>query len=514
MNSKNSLAVLGFLFALVIHLAAADAPDPSRSRLGMNLSGIQDWTTEHPFVDVFRTSRQWISQRKGSEWGKGPELERDANGWIKRLAPDCWAETLVLTGGHAPDGEYVCLYEGDGDLEIKGARREVSREPGRIVVDIDGRKGGIFISLKRVNPSKYVRNIRLFMPGFEKATSLFHPAFLARWSSFNTIRFMDWMETNGSRQREWTDRATSSYCHFTERGVPVEVMVDLCNRLKANAWFCMPHRATDDYVRQFAEAVKAQLDPSLKVYIEYSNEIWNSGFEQTRYAGDEGLKMGLAEKHWEAGWRYSALRSVEIFNIWEKAWGGHDRFVRVIASQAANAYVSEQKLKTRDAWQHCDALAIAPYMSFNVPLESSKDSPGAAEVAQWPLNRLLDHVETNSLPECIRWMRDSARVANQYKLKLIAYEAGQHLVGVLGAENNDALTKLLQQANRNPRMGAFYTQYLDAWKATGGDLCCIFSSVGSSSKWGSWCLLEAADQPVQDAPKYQAVIEWNRKNSP
>lgn len=41
----------------------------------MNLSGIVDWNTEHAFVDVFRLSRQWISQKKGEPWGKGPKLE-------------------------------------------------------------------------------------------------------------------------------------------------------------------------------------------------------------------------------------------------------------------------------------------------------------------------------------------------------------------------------------------------------------------------------------------------------
>jgi len=41
---------------------------------------------------------------------------------------------------------------------------------------------------------------------------------------------------------------------------------------------------------------------------------------------------------------------------------------------------------------------------------------------------------------------------------------------------------------------------------------CVFASTGSWSKWGSWGLLEFADQTEKDVPKCQAVLEWNRKN--
>src|SRR5947209_861136 len=71
-------------------------------RLGINLSAPKDYGTEMPFVDVFRTARPWISQRQGAGWGKGPALSLDEHGWVTRLQPGCWAETLLCTvrGGH------------------------------------------------------------------------------------------------------------------------------------------------------------------------------------------------------------------------------------------------------------------------------------------------------------------------------------------------------------------------------------------------------------------------------
>ena len=507
------------LAALIVlssgHALSAAPAAPVRNRLGINLSGFADWNTEHPLVDVFRLSRHWISQKQGEPWGKGPALDLDGHGWLRKLDANCFAETPVLTGGHAPIGDYVCLYEGSGQVEFGANARIVSRQPGRIVVNIDARKSGTFLQLRQTDPANPVRKIRLIMPGFESSyrREPFHPAFLQRWRGFDTLRFMDWMDTNGSQQKEWVDRPRLEDATWTIKGVPIELMVDLCNRLKANPWFCLPHLASDDYVRQFAALVKRQLDPALKVHLEYSNEVWNSMFLQHKYAETKARELGLGpkERPWEGAAMFHSRRSVEIFRIWEQVFGGKERLVRVIAWQAGGGdYWSDKMVLSQEgAGKNCDALAIAPYITMCI---GPQTKPSSDEVAKWSLERLLDYVEKQALPECVGWMQTQKKVADKYGLKLVCYEAGQHLVGVGGGENNEQLTKLFHAANRHPRMGAIYGKYLDTWRNLGGDLMCIFASTGSWSKWGSWGLLEFADQTEKDIPKCQAVLEWNRKN--
>jgi hypothetical protein len=472
---------LAFLLIAGSAMAATNDPLP---RLGINLAGPADWNTELPFVDVFRMSRRWVSQETGQPWGKGPELALDAHGWVTRLASNCWAETpLCNTGpGHYPSGDYTVLYDGEGRIDFwGGAATIVSNAPGKLTVRVDAGKGAFHLRLRATNPTNYVRNIRVFMPG--KHESQWSPVFLNRWRGVACIRFMDWMETNNSKIRRWAERPTLADATFSDKGVALEWMIDLCNRLNCDAWFCLPHLADEDYQRQFAGMVKARLDPKLKVYVEYSNEVWNRQFGQHQAAGNY------------------AQRCAAMFAIGEKVFGGRDRLVRVLASQAASAYVTGTLISS-----NADVLAIAPYLGMSV----GPDERGLTvrDVERWSVDQVLDYVERTALPKAVERIREQKKLADRYGLRLVAYEGGQHLVGVRGGENNDAVTKLFLAANAHPRMGELYSRYLDSWTKEGGDLFCHFSSVGRWGKYGSWGLLQYADDDPAQSPKFMAVMRW------
>ncbi len=497
--------------------ASAAAPIPAAAaRLGMNLSGPADWNSELPFVDVFRFSRPWVSQRKGRPWGKGPKLELDEHGWVKTLEPNCSAETPLCTiaGGHYPAGRYTVLYDGEGQLQVWNAATVASGQRGRMVIEVEPSKGGFHLRLLATNPHNYIRNIRVIMPGFEKTyqTNPFHPVFLNRWKGMACLRFMDWMHTNGSKISKWSERPTLKDATFSKRGIALELMIDLCNRLKTDAWFCMPHLADDDYVRNFAEMVKDRLNRDLKVYVEYSNEVWNSQFAQTRYSWEKAKELGLGpkERPWEGGGMYYAERSVEIFKIWQEVFGGRERLVGVLAWQSGNTWWMERiVLPYHDAYKHADALAIAPYIGMSVPRVGK--SLTADEVAKWTADNALEYLETQSLPKSIRAIQETKRVADKYGLKLIAYEGGQHMVGVAGGQDNETMTKLFHAANAHPRMGHIYDKYYRAWMEAGGGLLCYFASVGRWSKWGSWGIMQYYDEDPAKSPKFMSTMHWAKR---
>lgn len=74
--------------------------------------------------------------------------------------------------------------------------------------------------------------------------------------------------------------------------MPIEVLVALANKAKVNMWVTIPHGADDTWVTNTATYIRDNLNPSLKVTFEYSNEIWNLGFAQTRYASVMAMAKG------------------------------------------------------------------------------------------------------------------------------------------------------------------------------------------------------------------------------
>lgn len=499
---------------------AKGAPTPTTSRLGINLDRPRDWGTEIPFADVFKTSRVWLSGKPGEKNGEGPAPELDENGWVKRIDADRYVETpfLNVRDDQFPAGNYTLLYEGEGKIILRstgGPIKVVEDKPGRIIFTLTPINGFKTVRIMSTNPDNYVRNIRIYLPGVTEESykqNPWNPVFLDRWKGFSTFRFMDWMATNGSDIKEWADRPRMTDANWSPKGVPLAMMIDLCNRTGINPWFCMPHEATDDYVRQFATEVKKELRPDLKAYVEYSNEIWNLGFPQTKYSEQKGIELKLADGTVfnQAARRYCAYRSVQIFKIWEDVFGGRDRFLRVMATQSVSANVSEEKLGFQDAYKQCDILATAPYFGPMVNIKNDRKPDMVADkVSTWTVDQLLDYVEQEELPRAIAAMQKQKAIADKYHLKLVAYEGGQHMVGIRLATQNEALTKLFYAANRHERMGQIYTKYLDAWRDAGGGTFCLFNSVARWSKTGSWGLLESN---VDSTPKYEAVMRWNEAN--
>jgi hypothetical protein len=520
-------------------LAAAQDPEPANknSPLAINLSSQIDWASGWAFVDAFKSSRRWISS-SGDTFDDGQPLDLDAHGWVQSLRPGQRAETFLLNDlrGGVPSGHYLVLYEGQGTLEYFGAPlvTELST-PGRDVLNIDAARLKILgLTITATNPADYLRNIRVIMPGgvcandqfiyclsdggcpgsscssFESnyQTQIFHPLFLNNAKRFAALRFMDWMETNNpdAKQSAWNSRPKVEDAQWSYRGVPAEIMIELANRLQADAWFSMPHLATDDYVKNFAALAESRLQPERRIYVEYSNEVWNGLFDQSVYAQQRGLELGLSSDPFEAQMRYHSQRSVEVFRIWSSKISTPARLVRVMGGWSASAWTNAAILDWQSAYQQTDTLAIAPYFGYEWGRPKIQN-----RVAKWSVKRLLRAVKRRSVPEAFEQMEENLAAAQLRGLKLVAYEGGQHLVGYGAAADNRRLGRLFQRANRNSGMYDIYINYLSHWLDLGGDMFFVFTNVGVYDIAGSWGLMETYFQ--ESPPKYNAVMEIIRRYS-
>jgi hypothetical protein len=437
----------------------------------------------------------------------GGELPLDERGWPRKLEPTQFAEALlhVDIGDHYPGGKYVCTFDGAGEIEFANAAQGRLVAKNKYAVDVDPSQGFIAVRLRRTDPKNPVKNIRLLKAEHEDTahSSPFNPDFIKRYRGFQVIRFMDWQKTNNSKQVKWEDRPRiDDPTQSGFKGVALEYCLQLANTLDADPWLCLPHLADDDYVRNFATTVKNKLNPKRKVVIEYSNETWNTQFEQARYCKEKGLAQALSKNPYEAQLRYSAQRSVEIFKIFEEVFGSKDRLVRVLATHAANPWAGTTEMDWNDAFKSADAEAIAPYFG-----NAYGDPKTADKVAVMTVDEILDGCQ-KMIADNRKKNETYAAEAKKRGLKLMCYESGQHLVGFAGAENNEKLMHLFHAANRHPRMRELYLEDLKNWRDVSGDTYCVFSSVGRYTKWGSWGVLEYWDQKESEAPKMMAIREW------
>lgn len=533
----------------------------TRPNLGLGLAGIDDWSTQQPFLDVMKTARPWFGPIPGER------AVRD-EAWLAAkgaLGPDGWPrrvpagvtgiETLVLTD-LPPDavdtaGTYRLTYRGQGTLEV-GGRAENLRVDGQTIrFDFTPGEDGVTLTLTAIDPDDPIRDIVIVADRHAAALdggALFNPDWIARIRGVSLVRFMDWMATNNSTQRVWSDRPRPGDYSWARVGVPVEVMIALANTLGADPWFTLPHMADDTYVRAFATAVRDGLDPALRAHVEYSNEMWNWQFTQARWAEDQArLRWGR-----EHGWvQFYAARATEIADIWTEVFGADAprRLARVIATQTGWAGLEDQiltapMLRAADPnadppFQHFDLYAITGYFSGNLGdasrrqmvldwlAESQAAAQAAADVQGLTGDDALAYVAAHRfdlatrraareieaglesgapvdtldqfLTEVLPYHAD---VAARHGLQLAMYEGGTHVVGFGPMVEDADLTAFFTHLNFTPDMGALYRRAIDGWSAATDQPFNAFVDVYKPNKWGSWGALRHLSD---DSPRWRAI---------
>jgi hypothetical protein len=384
-------------------------------------------------------------------------------------------------GGDYPAGDYTMMWDGDGTVTLSGdASGSYSTSPVKVKVIPTG--GGIDLKITRSVQGNHLKNLKFIMPGFGP-TDTFHPLFLERLKPYSVIRFMNWGATNSSPQVNWADRTEISNRSWMH-SVPWEYMIELCNKLGVDPWFCLPHMASTDYVKQLATMVKATLKPELKVYLEYSNECWNGSFSQTGWLENQSSTETVRQTY--------ARYAVNAFKAWEAAWGDRNRLVRVLAGQAANPDVLRQVMVAAGAGNF-DAIASAPYFGHRLGRDPA--------VANWSDAQVIQACK-DDLAEWRLKMDQHKALADQWNVAHIAYEGGQHLAAI--DSSNTALVNKLISANRDPGMEEVYDAYLKHWEASGSGVFAHFMDIYRPSKWGSWGIYEYQNQP--ETPKSKAVV--------
>jgi hypothetical protein len=301
----------------------------------------------------------------------------------------------------------------------------------------------------------------------------------------HVLRFMDWNRTNDQVAGTWSARAQPNVAPGT-RGVAYEWQIDLCNRAHTDYWINVPTLADDNHVTQLAKLVQQKLDANLRIYIEYSNEVWNGGFPQGPYAQSQGVAMNIMGTNQSyKGWAWYVYRAVQVFQGFEAVFGKDSpRLVKVLSGQAGYTGGASNPAPVC-AWhlqvladktvnpqgETINAYAIAPYFGGTSTAALASDIPSEATPVQ-------NHVT------CLKGTG----------IPLISYEGGQ---------DSYAATSCTAVAT-DPAMASLYVTYLNSMMSAGlSGPFMQYTHVGNC-----WGLKMATGDSNANAPKYQGVLNW------
>lgn len=506
--------------------------------VGMNLERVVDINPAWMFTDAFQQSRAWISYAYNTATGvTTPEdatspsrfpVSVDSLGWPTQLNERVndsgqrivqrLGARMLADGGHFPTGVYHAQWSGTGTISWSGAQvtSQGTLPDGRRFAELSvttRQPAGISLRIDAMNSADPIRDLHVWMPDYEGQSfagqvwrpgatfSPFHPLFRERLDAYDTIRYVQPGDVNGSDIDEWSDVRPVDYARQStvatdaQVGMSPEYMVELSNELDANAWFSMPHLANDDYVRRFAQLVHDQLDPDLKVYVEWSNEVWNGspGYDANQWLRDRA-----------GGWNATffdlwAAETKRDFDIWSEVFADQpDRLVRVVAGQRANPWVATQLLARMEG--KFDAVSCDGYVTFAMPQLQSLPRDITAD-------GVVERLRGESLPMTISNLQSHQALADQYAsqlgrdIQLVVYEGGPLLNGL-----NTPFEAVFREASQRPGMYDLYADLFRGVNQAGVDmfLSYVFTD---ASPFGDASHLRYQDQPIAEAHKYRATLD-------
>ena len=358
-----------------------------------------------------------------------------------------------------------------------------------------------------------VSNVQVWRPGANVGVDRFYGPFVKLLAPFDTVRFMDFLSTNGSTQVKWADRPLPTDRNYTIKGGCYEDALLLCKQTNKAPWLCIPCQADDDYLKQLVALVKQRARGP--VYIEWSNEIWNSAFPQWKQAmelaaADKSLAYDCTGDPNILLYRWMGKQAVNISKAAQAAYGVND--IRkcpirpILAGQWGNPDVLKYALDYIEKQvgppnQYIYGISIAPYATLSGNMWGRIQNGDAAVTKE----QIVEDYRSSGIGNSSLANSGTAAFvaqAKQYGLHTRAYE--------FGFDSGQAQQCVTQKAAaaHEPAMGPIVTSYINNWWAAGCEGLNWFTLTAADTSNGQWGL--TADTYDANTPKYQAAVSAAR----
>jgi Ca2+-binding RTX toxin-like protein len=418
-----------------------------------------------------------------------------------------------------PAGQYILEWTGEGTVEAYQNSTVIG--PNKLLINyaadytdvVNGqtvpRDDGITVRILSTDPSNtgnYVRDIKLYKTenaDLIAAGEKFDPDYIQAIDDFRTLRTHGWQETNFSILKDWNSdvqSADQAFWGYEKKGAPFELLVEISNEANADLWLTIPHMATDEFMRKAAEYIKANLEPGLRVYVEYSNEYWTDGFDQKAYMIQKGQEL-LGNAPNAAG-QYYGIRAAEMATIFYDVFGTESARLFPTLTVNHNFFASGEAERVLTAPDYVATGGKAPieagfkhfatdgYFFWYTPnadtenLISSwlKDSDGG-------FGRARDYLIQQINADFDKSWAAGRLLADKHNLSFGVYEGGSLLINTTDGVNADpAITDFNHRFSLSKEMAQVYDVAIAAWKKHGSEAFAWFADVGRPFYGGDYSL--------------------------
>lgn len=475
------------------------------------------------FVDVAMENYRWQSLKSGKELTR---KETDERGWPSvdaSLVVDWrpvaeWAQQIddpeKFRLGFA--GTYRCSFKGSASVSA-GAEGRIENlrktQGGLTAFDFvlpPGSRGFVVLEFRGTN--RGISDFKMLRPGTD-AGPFYGPLLAAlKGIRFSSIRYMNFTRCNGSdppfpASSEWKDRKLPGDASQAPipalgkiSGASWEHVIQLANLTQTDPWINVPLSASPDYVKRLAALFKSSLDPKLNLYVESSNEVWNTApaFSQSQYNRAQAKKLGLGEHE------NHARRTVELAKIFEGVFGkgALNQKVRVVlcSHQPMLEWWVEPMLlyiKKNHGEPKSMLWAISSQTYFSGGAQAGESVEKILADARQDISRQIDQKFADKAGR-----RQWVAKAKAWGLPggYVSYEGGPdhgggstvNIANRIRAERSQGMAELMRYNLED----AFFNQ--------GGSLAMQFTLTSGYNRYGCWGLTDDISQPRRNF-KYDAI---------
>jgi len=541
------------------------AQDPTKNYVGLGTWFLTDWDGSYAFLDMFKQSRIWDT----AAWGT-VLTNVDSLGWPQQDASTViFTDTI---GSKAQfNGTYDLSFTGQATASVMWCNGSITKQSYNASTNTTTAQvtftetasascGLVFTNTKRTATSSAgsgFTNAHLYLsttdPGSEnpsQGTTVFSKNFLTAMGKVGTVRMMDWTNTNGNFVQYWENRVKPGSA--TQAGLPnswtgpdgtvyngtggvaLEYQIILCNTLLVDCYFNIPMVAGanpstgSDYVTNMALAIAygtdgtnpytspqsnpvyPPLNPNVRFYLEYANEVWNSGnnvygvladicshlpstnplFTPDNNPGASGYNPYFTI------WRYPAYRMYSISQTFEGIFGSAQMMTRVrplVEEQIGNGQDTlEQALTWLDGYARSNGTTVNQTLYGGGGSAYYPNGSGFTDPTTYFGNSYPDAATTQD------WAIDSMWTTN-YGIKHVAYEGGP------GLNFSNAVDVSLID---NPAMETFMDAFQTDWAQMGGDVL-VYYTVAGPGDWEFTSDINPNDGTFTGAntPKFAALAD-------